>query len=344
MPDALVTTVNGGGYSREQIELIKTTIARGATDNELALFIQTCQRTALDPFARQVFAVKRWDSALGREVMAIQVSIDGFRLIAARTTEYQGQTTPEWCGPDGVWAQVWLKPEPPAAARVGVWRKDFREPAWGVARYSAYCQIKKDGNPNAMWARFGVEMLAKCAESLALRKAFPNELSGLYTKEEMDQSSDPEPARIARPRASSEATVAPEPVVVGERIQWPDDMPPMPSDADAPADRLDAATGTHKDPPGWTRVGGAATPPVWPPTDLDPANVEQERKAAHAEMKRWGFETQEDRWALYGRVAGRDMNAHSKTANEAWSKGFSAGAWRRILLYVRALNSPPPEA
>lgn len=205
------------GFTRDQIELIKTTIAKGVTDDELKLFISTAERRGLDPFARQIYAVKRKNRRTGVEEMTIQVAIDGLRAIADRHGKYAGQVGPFWCGPDGVWRDVWIDRDYPVAARVGVLRHDFSEPLYAVALWTEYCP-GYDGKPERMWQQYPSIMLAKCAEALALRKAFPEQMGGLYTSEEMsianaERVAQPEPHRT-NGHARTEPT---EPVITCEQ-------------------------------------------------------------------------------------------------------------------------------
>lgn len=196
-------------WTPEKLDLIKRTIAKGCDDDELALFTMVCKRTRLDPFARQIYARKQWDGKLKREVMVIITSIDGFRLTAQRSRVYAGQLGPQWCGMDGAWRDVWIGDGYPCAARVGVLRKDFQEPIWSVAKWDSYVQTYRDKDTgkfvvSPMWAKMGDHMLAKCAEALSLRRAFPNELSGVYAEEEADQigaeAPAPPPMRNVAPR------------------------------------------------------------------------------------------------------------------------------------------------
>jgi len=166
------------------IDLIKRTIAVGASNDELALFAAQCRRTGLDPFSRQInFVLRRSKAPNGDWVQkaSIMISIDGARLMAARTGLYQGSST-VWCGDDGKWMDVWLSEKAPAASKVSVSR--------GGGEFSGIALWREYGAPaqGPLWRSMPAHMLAKCAEMLALRKAFPAELSGLYSADEMAQA------------------------------------------------------------------------------------------------------------------------------------------------------------
>jgi phage recombination protein Bet len=222
-----------GRFTQEQVDLIARTICSGATNDELALFIAICDRTGLDPFARQIYSVARWDKRAGKNVRQTQVSIDGARLIAQRSGEYAGQEGPYWCGEDGVWRDCWLSKDPPMAAKVGVMRKGFAQPLYAVALFDEYAQRSKDGHLIGQWVGMPVLMIAKCAEALALRKAFPAELSGVYTGEEMGQADNPAKDNYLTPVIPEPVKHAPPalaaPTIDAEASVVADDPKPAPS-------------------------------------------------------------------------------------------------------------------
>ena len=224
------------------------------TDSELKLFIAVAERKGLDIFSRQIHLVKRYDKKLNRDVMEVQTGIDGYRLIAERTGRYEGQIGPMWCGNDGNWKDVWLAKEPPAAAKVGILKSGAKEPFFGIALYREYVQTYKEGNPFPMWAKMPANQLAKCAEALALRKAFPGELSGIYTQEEMAQA------------ATAEDVIDIEPIREEKPVKPPALVPATPESESAPID----------DPP-------PETPNTQPADDEESARIEQE----HSDLNTW---------------------------------------------------------
>jgi len=152
-------------------------------------FLHACRTTGLDPINRQIYCIGRLSG--NRVDWSIQTSIDGFRVIAERSQKYSGQGDTEWMTEKGDWVDVFVKQlhgDHPLAARVRVYRSDWEKPATGIATWESYAQTKRNGEPTAMWLKMGPLMLAKCAEALGLRKAFPQDLSGLYTADEMSQA------------------------------------------------------------------------------------------------------------------------------------------------------------
>lgn len=187
---ALAVASSQGYWSETQLAALKQIGVGNASSGDLAVFLNFAQQTGLDPFARQIYMISRWTK--DGEKWTIQASIDGLRIVAQRSRVYAGQTPVEWCGPDGVWRDVWLESGSPAAARVGVLRTGFAQPLYAVALFAEYAAVftdKKTGETKFMglWATKPAVMIAKCAEALALRKAFPMDLSGLYTPEEVER-------------------------------------------------------------------------------------------------------------------------------------------------------------
>jgi len=182
-------------FNTEQWKVIKQQIAKGCTDGELQLFAEVCKQSRLNPFMREIYAIPRGGK------MTIQVSIDGLRKKAADSGAYDGTST-FWCGDDGIWVEVWLNSSPPTAAKTIAYRKGCAQPFVAVARFNAY---KQDNNP--IWKKMPDLMIGKCSEALALRKAFPEQTSGLLTSEEMDQANSdfttPQIAEIIEPEIAT---------------------------------------------------------------------------------------------------------------------------------------------
>lgn len=197
-----------GKLSRPQIDLLKRTIAKGASDDELKIFIQVCKGAQLNPFLRQVFLIPRWDNREGKETRIIQVSIDGLRSIAESSGAYAGNDDPIFEGenlikiPDGKGLREIKTPEK-ATTTIYKIVNDQRYGFTATARWNEYYPGNKMG---FQWQIRPFLMLGKCAEALALRKAFPKSLSGMYEEGELANSNIPQTIKFAATEKQKIAT------------------------------------------------------------------------------------------------------------------------------------------
>lgn len=175
-------------YSPDEIRTIEGTLGFNPTPAELKLLVFHSKRTGLDLLAGQLIGVRRSGK------MTIQTGIDGLRVIAQRSTQYDGQDPPVYYDENGNEYAAWLKSTPPIAAKVCVYRKDFSRPTCEVALWAEY--YPKSGDYTGLWDKYSTVMLAKCAEARALRKAFPNDIGRIYANEEMQKADRLEEVRV----------------------------------------------------------------------------------------------------------------------------------------------------
>lgn len=197
-------------WTDQQLAALRQLGVDANSQGDLAVFFHQAQRSGLDPFKREIYMITR------KGKPTIQTGIDGFYKIADRVSRATGGTwgisETLWCGQDGQWADVWLQSGPPAAAKVTLERNG--------ARFTVVALTSEYMAQGPMWQKMPARMIAKCAEALAIRKAFPEDLSGLYTSEEMAQADSPTPA--PRP-ASIQQVQEPAPVQVSGR-DWLEEL------------------------------------------------------------------------------------------------------------------------
>lgn len=203
---AIVQRQSGGvvareEFSRQQVELIRQTLMPGANDNELALYLEYAKRTGLDPFAKQLIPIRTWDRDNNRYRWEFMAGIDGLRLVAQRTGDYDGFEGPFFRGKGGEWTDFWDGDGPPAECKFIVYRKGAARGFPGRVKYTEFVRKNRKGEVYGPWLTQPEHMLRIRAESHALRAAFPRETSGLYLREDGEGELHQPPPQIVNPDA-----------------------------------------------------------------------------------------------------------------------------------------------
>lgn len=187
--------------------VVRHVVCAGLSDEHAATFLARAEALGLDPLKGDCYPRVQFNPNTRQPEVLCLTTVDGLARRAEATGQLRGFTPAEWCGEDGKWVDVWVKEEPPSAARVGVRRAGWEQPVYAVANWQAYAGWER-GADNTMqlshfWRRMGPHMLAKCARALALRVAFATECAQLLTAEELQQQ-QPTPASRRRDQAETE--------------------------------------------------------------------------------------------------------------------------------------------
>jgi phage recombination protein Bet len=183
--DASSAPVGAGLVRASVVDAVKRDFAASAPDEIISYFLRVADHRGLDPWGNEIVLVPRRNPKENTTSWHYEVTIEGRRTIAHRTGRLEGIDGPYWCGPrtydgDGhklplEWVDVWDDDEtPPYAARCFVWPAGWKVPANGTVKWAEFAQWIKGDQPKLgpFWRKMPAHMLGKCAESLALRRAF----------------------------------------------------------------------------------------------------------------------------------------------------------------------------
>lgn len=224
-------------YNNQQLALVKRTVAKDCSNDEFDLFIEVCKRVGLDPFRRQIHCVIYNKDNAEKRQMTLITGIDGYRAVAARNGNYRPDSAVPVITYDETLKDATINPLGIEKATVTVYKQDNTgawEPIAGEAYWDEFAPIVEEfdwvesgevwqdsGKPKKkrvgtgafklqsdFWKKMGRNQIAKCAEAQALRKGWPEDLSGVYVEEEMHRATAEETASEMAEKAEQERRLA----------------------------------------------------------------------------------------------------------------------------------------
>jgi phage recombination protein Bet len=196
-------------YTASQLKLVRETVAKDCNATEFDLFVEIARRVGLDPFRRQIYAIVTNKDKADKRQMVTVTGIDGYRAIAARCADYRPDEDEPRITYDEALKNPDTNPLGIEKAEVIVHKRDASgkwHPIKGVAYWDEFAPVQEvwDYDPQSNkrkptgkfalatgkdnWRKMARVMIAKCAEAQALRKGWPEDLSGVYVAEEMHQA------------------------------------------------------------------------------------------------------------------------------------------------------------
>lgn len=178
------------GFDTKTVALIKQTVAKDVSDAELGLFLELSARYQLDPFAKEIWAVKNpGRNGGGQGSVLIIVARDGLLKIANRTPGFMGIPGDVVCEKDTFRKRItetgtpvvtheYAEGPPGSEARgeiIGAWAMALRQgrtPTYFFAPLAEYFPKSESKAKFSPWASQKSAMILKCAQSVALRQAF----------------------------------------------------------------------------------------------------------------------------------------------------------------------------
>ena len=181
--DSEVVEINQ--LTAEQIELMKRTVAKGATDDEFKMFLHLAHKYGLDPFAKEIWFIKYDNSN-----PTIMTSRDGYLKIAQSNPDCEGLISFPVCEDDhfeidAINYTVSHKFGAKRGKLIGAWAKCDRK---GKKPQIAYVDFSEYNSSNSIWKKYPSAMIQKVAESFVLKRQFG--INGLVTNEEMPSEYD----------------------------------------------------------------------------------------------------------------------------------------------------------